>query len=112
MKDIECPYCNHSQYVDHDDDYDYEEDVLHNMMCEKCDKYFAYQTSVIYYYYPSKADCLNDGEHQWDTQSTFPTKWSNIECKLCGEVRKPTEDEWKTITKDKQYLTIKNNIAI
>ena len=99
MKDIECPYCNFQQDVDHDDGKGYAEDELHQMQCCNCDKYFVFTTSVIYYYEPSKADCLNDSEHKFKPTNTIPREYTSMECVDCGERRKPTSEEMIEILK-------------
>lgn len=63
--DLECPYCNKELEVCHDDGQGYEENVLHQMECEHCNKNFVFTTSISFYYEPEKADCLNDGIHKW-----------------------------------------------
>ena len=92
-KDIECPYCGHWQKVNHDDGQGYEEDVNHQMECEKCEKIFVFTTMVIYSYESEKADCLNDGNHDYKPTVTFPKEFTMMRCKMCGDVREPTESE-------------------
>lgn len=63
-KDIKCPYCGKEQNIDHDDGYGYEEGVTHQQQCRRCGKNFVYTTHISFDYEASKADCLNDGEHE------------------------------------------------
>lgn len=94
-EDIECPYCEHPQNINHYDGYGYEEGVTHQQQCEKCDKYFTYQTSISFYYEVEKADCLNeDGEHEWEPTHTYPKEFTKMKCSSCGEKRDLTESEW------------------
>ena len=88
MSDINCPYCEHEQKVDHNDGYGYEEDITHNQQCCKCDKYFAFTTSISYDYYPEKADCLNGGDHQWEEVSHCPKYRDWKTCVDCGEEKR------------------------
>lgn len=101
MEDIECPYCGKEQEINHDDGYGYEEDRIHQQQCDDCDKYFTYTTSISYHYDPSKADCLNDSEHTFKSTHTYPKEYTRMECTQCGETRRPTEQEWEVILKDK-----------
>lgn len=61
--DLECPYCGAGNEVCLDGQ-GYEEEINHEMMCESCKKNFTFQTSVSFYYEPSRADCLNGGQHE------------------------------------------------
>jgi len=95
MKDIECPYCETELEINHDDGFGYDEGVDHQMECDYCGKSFVFQTTINFYYEPAKADCLNDGVHDWKLTHTFPKEFSNLKCTMCGVERKPTEDEIK-----------------
>ena len=64
-KDLECPYCNASLKVCHDDGFGYEEDKAHEMGCDECGKNFVFQTHISFTYYPEKADCLNGSPHRF-----------------------------------------------
>lgn len=84
-EDVECPYCEHPQDIDHDDGYGYEEDVRHEQSCEKCEKTFVYTTSVIYHYSAKRADCLNGGEHALEPVTHYPPHWPDWKrCKDCA----------------------------
>lgn len=93
MGDLNCPYCDGILEVCHDDGFGYEENVKHQMECGYCGKYFVFQTTTIHYYEPEKADCLNDGEHDYKLSKTFPKKFSKMICTTCGDERKLTEEE-------------------
>jgi hypothetical protein len=95
--DLECPYCEKELEICHDDGFGYEENVKHQMECNGCGKHFVFETSIVFYYEAEKADCLNDGEHQWKAQKTYPKEFTQMECSMCGETRKPTEDEMSDI---------------
>ena len=97
MKDINCPYCDAELDICHDDGFGYEEGVKHEMECDKCNKRFVFETSISFYYEPYKADCLNDGEHDWFATTTIPREWTKMECRGCGEIRKPTDEEMNNI---------------
>lgn len=87
-KDIDCPYCNHEQDINHDDGFGYEENTAHEMECKSCGKSFVFHTSVIYNYEPQKADCLNGKEHKWVKVEHYPDMWEKWErCTDCEAER-------------------------
>lgn len=91
MSDIDCPYCGHSQEVCHDDGFGYKEGINHEMECYECEKNFVFQTCISFDYYPEKADCLNDGEHNFKPTVTFPVsiqKW-HVPCAMRKEIAQP-----------------------
>lgn len=97
MKDLECPYCDASLEINHDDGFGYEENVKHQMQCSECGKYFVFETDITFYYEPEKADCLNGSEHDWKATTTYPKEYTQIECMQCGERRELTEIEMSKI---------------
>lgn len=97
-KDIDCPYCGHSQDVCHDDGENYCESSTHQMECYECEKMFVFTTSISFNYYPEKADCLNeDGEHTYKATSTFPKQYTRMRCIDCDEERDCTADEMREV---------------
>jgi len=46
MSDVECPYCNSTQEINHDDGYGYAEDETHDQECGDCGKTFQYTTEL------------------------------------------------------------------
>ena len=97
MHDIECPYCGHEQEVNHDDGHGYAENELHEQQCGECYKTFVFTTYISYSYEPYKADCLNDGEHDFKATSTYPKECTRMRCSQCNKERNPTDEEWKVI---------------
>ena len=97
MKDVKCPYCGEEKEIRHDDGDGFDENFLHNQQCNDCDKYFAFTTSISYFYKAYKADCLNDGEHKYKPTTTYPVEYTRMECLDCGDIRDLTEEEWKMI---------------
>lgn len=83
MHDVNCPYCNASQEIDHDDGYGFDESEIFEQQCHKCEKYFSFTTQISFHYTVRKADCLNDGEHQYEKTVTFPEEY--LCCKACGD---------------------------
>ena len=84
--DVECPYCGEYQEINHDDGRGYAEDELHQQQCGDCDKYFVFTTSISYYYDAKIADCLNDGEHNFNPTNTYPKCCTKLECVDCGKI--------------------------
>jgi hypothetical protein len=96
-KDVKCPYCKEWQEINHDDGYGYSESELHQQWCGKCSKNFVYTTSISFYYSAEQADCLNGAEHNWNPTNTIPKEFTRMECSMCGEERRPTEEEKITL---------------
>lgn len=93
MSDINCPYCDAEIEINHDDGAGYAEDEIHEQRCDECDKMFVFTTSIHFSYSPSKADCLNDGEHRYKRTTTFPPEFARMRCEDCGDekpIDKPT----------------------
>ena len=84
-KDLECPYCGEEQEVNHDDGSGYAEDEMHQQECSECNKTFVFTTSMSFYYSPSKADCLNGGEHAYEKTHTYPPESARLQCKICWD---------------------------
>jgi hypothetical protein len=83
--DVECPYCGAEVEIDHDDGYGYAEDETHHQQCHECLKTFVYTTAVIFHHSAEQADCLNDGEHQYEKTRTHPINFARLRCKTCGD---------------------------
>ena len=96
-QDVECPYCEKWQEINHDDGHGYSEDEWHEQDCNDCGKSFIFTTGIIFHYSSQKADCLNDGKHVFKPSRTYPKECTRIECETCNEQRQPTEEEWKSI---------------
>jgi len=109
--DLECPYCEKELNICHDDGFGYAEDVKHQMECDNCGKSFVFQTSISFYYEPEKADCLNDGNHDYKMTATAPKEFTQIECTMCGERRELTDNErteFKIGTKESYFKNLNN----
>ena len=91
--DIECPYCEKELDINHDDGFGYEEGVTHQMECGHCGKSFVFTTSISFYYEPEKADCLNDGKHNYQLTHTTPKEFSKMRCSMCDDERELTDTE-------------------
>lgn len=84
IHDLECPYCGEGNDVCHDDGAGYEEGKRHEMQCSHCEKYFVFETTIMYHYEPEKADCLNGEPHDMKPVTHFPRHWPNwVQCKNC-----------------------------
>jgi hypothetical protein len=93
MSDVNCPYCNEEIKIDHEDGYGYEQEILHEQHCSKCDKSFVYQTYIHFTYDVYKADCLNGSDHKFKLSNTFPIEFSRMVCEDCWHERPLTEEE-------------------
>ena len=91
--DANCPYCNAELEINHDDGYGYEEDIRHEQECYKCNKTFTFTTSVTYHYETKKADCLNNGKHNYKKTCTYPEEFSKMQCTMCDKQREMTTEE-------------------
>lgn len=100
MSDVKCPYCGHEQDIDHDDGYGYEEGKMHQQECSECEKTFAYQTGIIFHYWPRKADCLNGADHEYERTFTYPRELTKMRCNVCWQKRDPTDEEMAKILSD------------
>lgn len=94
-----CPYCNAEIEINHDDGYGYDEDDIYEQQCGKCEKYFAYRTTISISHETFKADCLNGAKHKYQPTVTFPKQLTKMRCEVCGEERKPEPAEWEIILK-------------
>ena len=91
--DVNCPYCDAEVTINHDDGYGYSENEKHEQQCDNCKKYFSYTTSILISHHAEKADCLNDGVHQYELSTTSPREFSHMECSTCGDSRELTDEE-------------------
>lgn len=98
--DIECPYCESNQEINHDDGQGYAEDEIHQQECTECNKIFAFTTSIHFSYDAKKADCLNDSNHDFQKTITCPVEYTMMRCSMCGEERRPTKEEMIKILKN------------
>lgn len=91
--DLECPYCNASLEVCHDDGFGYDEGKSHEMECDECGKNFVFHTHISFSYHPEKADCLNGSPHQF---REWQKLWLNSKdeevqdrrCRVCDHVER------------------------
>jgi hypothetical protein len=102
MSDINCPYCDAEQEINHDDGYGYTEEEIHQQQCGECDKYFTFTTSISFYYEAEKADCLNGAEHDFQPTHTQPVEYTKMRCSMCDESRNPTESEMAEIINNRK----------
>ena len=90
---LHCPYCDASQEINHDDGFGYEEGMKHEMQCSECEKNFVFTTSIFFYYESEKANCLNDGKHNYQLTHTAPKEFSKMRCSMCDDERELTDKE-------------------
>lgn len=92
MNRLECPYC---KYLMDDPDDCYEQDRVYEWQCEDCEKYFCFTIEYSRLYYERKAPCLNGEPHKYQMTTTYPRKYSKMECVDCGDRRAPTQKEFE-----------------
>lgn len=87
MLDITCPYCEKDFDLCHDDGAYYDENNPEQWECPDCNKISMVSSSVSWYHEAEKADCLNDGEHQWEQIHGAPEEYfiGMFRCSTCGE---------------------------
>ena len=86
MTEIECPYCNSTEEINHDDGHGYDEDVEHEQQCEACDKWFKYTTSISYNY---EVLC-QDEDH---VMEPFGEQYPNMfQCRNCDFYERKKDD--------------------
>lgn len=87
MKDVQCPYCDAPQDIDHDDGYGYDESGTYEQECSECGKIFVYNTFIMFSYEVSQAPCKNDGEHSLKEIIGCPKEFFEFmrRCEYCGE---------------------------
>lgn len=98
---VNCPYCEAEQEINHDDGYGYEEDQIHEQQCVACEKYFTYCTYISFSYDVAKADCLNGSPHKYKATNTYPIEYTKMECEMCGCKRECTDEEMKQVIKSR-----------
>jgi hypothetical protein len=88
LQDVECPYCEAWQEIDHDDGYGYQEDELYEQECSECGKTFGYETMIIYSYAAKKLPCSNGEDHCLEEYKVIPHEFGvgKKKCKWCGDV--------------------------
>jgi hypothetical protein len=97
FSDVECPYCEASQDINHDDGYGYQEDRRYEQICTECGKTFVYITSIKYSYEAYEAPCLNGGVHKFKSSITVPREHTRMMCEYCDKERRPTNEEMERI---------------
>jgi hypothetical protein len=93
MSDLTCPYCQHDQEVCYDDGFGMDENSRHEMQCEKCEKYFVFDTCFLVSHTAYSAPCLNGSPHRLELSKTIPREFAKMRCKDCNYEREPTAGE-------------------
>ena len=92
MYKIECPYCGKTTEVSCEnlDLRDGEDSIVE---CRNCRRRFVATTDIEITFDTRKADCLNDGQHDWQPTTTSHRAFTRMRCSKCGEEREPTPEE-------------------
>lgn len=90
MDEIECPYCEYSYDLNHDDGAFYDEENRTEEECPQCEKKFMVTSSLSWDFEAEKADCLNNGVHKWEkkyNERHYPALQHKEICKECDSER-------------------------
>lgn len=111
--DLNCPYCNAEIEICHDDGFGCQPEILHEYECPVCDKRFVFSVEWTINHYPQKADCLNDGKHDYQLTDTTPVEFSKMECAMCGKSRELTQSEREqfNIPSKQSYIDSLNQLS-
>ena len=82
MSDVKCPYCGHTQEIDHDDGYGYEEGETHEQECRECEEYFKFTTQVMHSY----TVMCQDGDHDLEVSGSESNnhRYQHQSCTKCN----------------------------
>lgn len=105
MSNVHCPYCDIEQEIANEDNSRYEPDRRHIHACHTCEKNFVYTTEILVEHTSFKADCLNDGQHDWEKTRTYPRHYTKWECKDCEQTRDLTEVEMTAFLSETERRT-------
>ena len=84
MSNVECPYCQKEQEINHNDGYGYEEGVEHEQTCISCNKKFKFSTEMSFDYSVS----CQENDHQMEP---FGNRWPDMfRCENCDFYEKRT----------------------
>ena len=109
MSDVNCPYCDHKFEVCRDDGHGTDESETYEQECPECEKVFALTVAIHFRYSAEKADCMNDGPHNFrEDYNPLPWNVGNPFCRGCGNhimIDKPANEkamvEWRKTTRKK-----------
>jgi hypothetical protein len=101
-KDVECPYCEFWNEINHDDGAGHEEGVAHTQECCNCEKIFVFYTSLIFNYSAKKAPCQNGEAHKLKPIIRFPVEFAigKARCEYCQEEIMVDEEAHKKALED------------
>lgn len=102
-KEIQCPYCEESFDLCHDDGayYNHEEE-LEECQCPECEKYFMVQSSQSWDFEGFKADCLNGSPHDWKQENGYPKAYyhGRFKCSMCDKEERRDEEGRKKLLQE------------
>ena len=94
---MNCPNCN----TEHEGQNKLARDLLRTLgmsgeLCQPCAmELFSAR------YEKKMADCLNGSDCEWEHTHTFPLAFTMMRCSGCGKERKPTDEEWIIIKRER-----------
>jgi len=97
MSDLECPYCHAENDLSNDEKMLFSESRLEQHQCYECEKIYIFSIYIPPPTYTAYlAECLNDGNHQWEILKSYPKErgLAKMRCKVCDETRRMSDKEW------------------
>lgn len=85
--DVECPYCEKGQEINHDDGYGYAEGEVFEQQCGDCGMVYTYTTNISFSYDAEKAPCKNGEPHDLQPIRGAPAEYfvGKKRCSVCQE---------------------------
>ena len=85
--DENCPYCNASIEINHDDGYGYSEGEIYEQECPECGKTFCYTSYISYNHELFGAPCKNGEPHKLTEIQGYPKEFFEYKrrCEYCGD---------------------------
>lgn len=87
--DVECPHCGDGQNVSRDDGI--EDGLQFERECRSCETNYMVTAHISVSFSADKADCLNDGQHDYRRTNTFPPQFERMRCSMCGDEKPLSE---------------------
>ena len=113
MDNIECPYCKESYELDYESDAFANEGEAEEEECPNCGKMFMVTASILWCFESEKADCLNDGKHNWEQMTGSPSEHfvGRFRCSNCYR-EEHRDEEGRKKALDKYFKKLNNKYEL